>query len=125
MIEPDSDDSACLIYMTAGQVDEARRIASVLFSDRLVACVNILPAIVSIYRWEGAVQEGTEIAMIAKTRRSLVDRVVAAVRSVHGSVCPCIVAMPIIGGHGDFLDWVAAETQGDADDAGRDRDCPA
>lgn len=99
-----------LIYVTAGSVDEARRIGRHLVSERLAACVNIFEGMQSFYWWEGAVQEDREVVLVAKTRSELVPRVVEGIRSMHSYECPCIVSIPIVGGHQPFLEWIDRET---------------
>ena len=102
--------NACIIYITAGTREEAVAIGRRLVEARLVACANVLPAITSLFWWEGAVEEDEEVALIVKTRRDLVDSVVAEVKAVHSYDCPCVIALPIEGGNGDFLNWIAKET---------------
>lgn len=102
--------SATLVYMTAGSVEEARAIGTSLVERRLAACVNILPGMLSQYRWEGNVQTDEEAVLIAKTRSELVDALTGHVREIHSYDCPCVVALPIRGGNSDFLQWIAEET---------------
>ena len=102
---------ARLIYITTDGPDEARTIGRALVEARLAACANILDPITSIYRWEGAVQEGREAVLIAKTTSALVDALTAKVRELHSYDCPCIVSVPIDGGNSGFLDWIEAETR--------------
>lgn len=102
---------ARLIYITTDGAEEARLIGRALVEARLAACANVLGPMTSIYRWEGAVQEGQEAVLIAKTTASLVDALTARVRALHSYECPCIVSVPIDGGNSDFLDWIAAETR--------------
>ena len=99
-----------LIYITAADAEEARKIGRLLVEERLVACANVLGRIDSIYRWEGAIQEDAEVALIAKTTASLVSRVVERVSAVHSYSCPCVVALPIADGNPAFLNWIAEET---------------
>ncbi|MCP5373526.1 MAG: divalent-cation tolerance protein CutA [Hyphomicrobiales bacterium] len=99
-----------LIYITAASAEEALALGRALVGERLAACANVWPAITSVYRWQGAVQEDGEVALIVKTRAALVDRVSARVRDLHSYDCPCVVAVPISGGNPAFLDWIAAET---------------
>ena len=101
---------AVWVYMTAGSLDEARAIGRQLIEERLAACVNLIDGMRSLYRWDGAVQEDTEAVLIAKTRRDLVDRLTERVRAAHSYDCPCVVALPIEGGHQAFIDWIGAET---------------
>lgn len=100
----------CLVYMTAGSADEARRIGAALVEERLAACANVIDGMTSIYRWEGAVRNDAEAVLIAKTRADLVDALTARVKALHSYTCPCVVALPVAGGNADFLDWIGAET---------------
>jgi len=100
----------CLIYMTASNDAEARTIARILVQERLAACVNILAGMRSVYRWEGEIQEESEIVLIAKTRRDRVPALTDRVTEIHSYDCPCVVTIPIDGGNPDFLDWIDAET---------------
>ena len=101
----------CLLYMTAGSAEEARRIGAALVDERLAACVNVIDGMTSIYRWEGALHNDSEAVLIAKTRRALVDDVVARVKALHSYSCPCVVALPIVGGNPAFLDCIGQEAQ--------------
>jgi len=98
------------VYVTAKDKDEALSIGRALVTERLAACVNILDGLHSLYWWEGAVQEAREAAFIAKTRSELLPRVIARVKELHSYEVPCVVALPVLGGNPDFLDWVSAET---------------
>ena len=98
------------VYMTAGDWEEARRIGARLVEERLAACVNLLPGMVSLYRWEGAVEEGREVVMIAKTTQNHRADLTARVADLHSYDCPCVVALPMTGGHAPFLDWIGGET---------------
>jgi len=98
-------------YITAGTREEAQRIGRALVEERLAACVNILPGMNSIYRWEGAVQDDEETVLIAKTRAALVPRLTERVRALHSYAVPCVVALAIEGGNPDFLRWIEDETQ--------------
>ncbi|MDE0147742.1 MAG: divalent-cation tolerance protein CutA [Rhodospirillaceae bacterium] len=102
--------SATLVYMTAGSVEEARAIGASLVARRLAACVNILPGMLSQYRWEGSIQTDEEVVLIAKTRSDLVDSLTGHVREIHSYDCPCVVALPIEGGNPAFLQWIEEET---------------
>ena len=104
------------LYITADTPEEAASLARTLVEERLAACVNILGGITSFYRWDGAVQQGSETALIAKTRASLTDAVTARIKSLHGYTCPCVVTLPITGGNDDFLAWIGEQT--DARDSG-------
>ncbi|ADU67215.1 CutA1 divalent ion tolerance protein [Desulfurispirillum indicum S5] len=103
--------SATIVYMTAGSEEEARRIGHVLVEEKLAACVNILGGITSLYWWEGAVQEGGEVAFLAKTRPELVDELARRVVQLHSYDCPCVVSLPVAGGHPAFLQWIGESTR--------------
>ncbi len=100
------------VYMTASSPEEARRIGRALVEARLAACANILDGMTSFYWWEGAIEEGREAVLIAKTTRDRLDALTARVKALHEYTVPCVVALPIAGGNRDFLDWIAAETRG-------------
>lgn len=103
--------SHSLVYITAGSLDEAKSLGRALVEARLAACANVLPGITPIYWWDGKVEEGAEVALIAKTRSELVERVVELVKARHSYDCPCVVAIPIAAGNPAFLDWISAETR--------------
>jgi len=107
--------SATLVYMTAGSVEEARSIGASLVERRLAACVNILPGMLSQYRWEGSIQTDEEVVLIAKTRSDLVDSLTGHVQEIHSYDCPCVVPLPIDGGNPAFLQWIEEETAEAAD----------
>jgi periplasmic divalent cation tolerance protein len=95
--------------MTAGDLAEARRIGRTLVEERLAACVNIIDGMRAVYRWEGRVQEGEEVVVIAKTVAAKVDALVARVKTLHSYACCCVLALPVAAGNPPFLDWIAAE----------------
>lgn len=105
-------DEPRLIYITASSREEAVSLARLLVEERLAACANVLGPITSFYWWEGKLNEDGEVALIAKTRASLVEALTARVRQAHSYECPCVVALPIAGGNPAFLQWIAAETSG-------------
>ncbi len=103
-------DEYVFVYMTTGTVEEARVIGRRLVEERLAACANILPAMESIYHWQGRVETAQEAVLIAKTRAVLVDQLSARVREWHSYDCPCVVALPITAGNPAYLRWLGAET---------------
>jgi periplasmic divalent cation tolerance protein len=100
------------VYMTASSGEEARRIGRAVVEARLAACVNVLDAMTSFYWWQGAVEEGHEAVLIAKTTRDRLDEVTARVKSLHSYSVPCVVGLPILGGNPEFLAWIGAEASG-------------
>ena len=99
------------IYMTAGSKAEAQEIGNALVESQLAACVNILDNMQSIYRWEGKLQQDSEVVLIAKTIDSLVAQLIEKVKSLHSYDCPCIVSLPISDGYPPFLDWIQSEVK--------------
>lgn len=102
----------CLI--TAPDREVADRIARALVDERLAACVNILPGITSVYRWEGAVETGEEVLLLAKTTGAALDAMTARVSALHPYDVPEVIALEIGGGLPSYLEWIAAETSGSA-----------
>jgi periplasmic divalent cation tolerance protein len=100
-----------MIYFTAASRDDALRIGRILVEYRLAACINILGDITSIYRWDGAIQEGTEVAAIAKTSSEKVSEVIERIKAIHPYSCPCAISWPIATGNPDFLEWIDEETR--------------
>ncbi len=105
---------ALFVYITAADRDEALAVGRALVEARLAACANVLDGMRSIYWWQGALEEADEAVVVVKTRKAHMDALIAKVRAVHSYDCPCIVALPIVAGNPDYLDWIAAET-GEAD----------
>ena len=100
-----------LVYMTAKDVSEARKLGRALLNARLAACVNILGSIESMYRWKGAVRNDKEVSLIAKTTAEKLDALIRKILSIHSYEAPCIVALPIVKGNPTFLRWIEKETQ--------------
>ena len=100
----------CWVYMTAGSVEEAKSIGQTLVVQNLAACVNLLENVTSIYNWEDKIEESQEVIMIAKTRRSLMPKLIETVNSLHSYDCPCILELPNQGGNPDFLSWIESQT---------------
>lgn len=103
-----------LVLITAPDLETARRLAQALVRSKIAACVNISPGLVSIYHWEGALQEDQEVLLIVKTREAHVEsRLIPLVHELHPYDLPEIISIPIQGGSQDYLDWIREETEGD------------
>lgn len=104
------NDKPVLIYSTFPRGESAAEAGRHLVESRLAACVNILPHMTSIYRWEGEVRQDDETVMVIKTRSGLADSVIAAVAERHPYDNPALLVLPIASGASNFLAWVASET---------------
>lgn len=106
------DDAAALVvgYITTPSRDAALRIGQVVVSERLAACANVLPAMTSIYQWQGAIQTDEECVLLLKTRRDLAARLSARVVELHSYDCPCVVFLPVVEGNPSYLQWLRRET---------------
>ncbi len=102
---------AVFVYTTYPSVVEAERAGRTLVERRLCACVNILPSMVSLYWWQGAIERGDEVVMIIKTRATLADAVRAAVKEMHSYATPAILVLPIEAVDPDYHAWLMAETE--------------
>lgn len=99
---------AIVVFMTAASGEEAARLADLLVESRLAACVQILPEMESVYRWQGQIERQKEILLIAKTTSSKFERLEREVREVHSYDTPEIVAVPLTAGSGPYLQWLKA-----------------
>lgn len=102
---------AMIVHCTCPDADSAQRIACALVEERLAACVNQVPGVVSTYHWDGALRTEPEVLLLIKTTRErypvLADRVLA----LHPYELPQIVAVDVDAGHAAYLDWVAQQTR--------------
>ena len=94
-----------IVYITAGDMEEAKKIGRTLVEERLAACVNIFP-ITSIFRWKGNIDEAQEFGIIAKTRTEKVKEIEKRVKEIHSYEVPCVVSFRINEGSADFLKWI-------------------
>lgn len=104
-----SDDEVRVALITAPDADTGARIARTLVEERLVACVNLVPGVRSIYRWEDAVQDDAEVLLVAKTAAVRAEALAARVREVHPYDVPEVLLLPVHGGSAPYLDWVREE----------------
>lgn len=106
-------DEVLLVLSTVPDRETGRKIADHLVEYRLAACVNLLPAIDSTYRWQNAVQRDSENLLMIKTTRTAYPAMEAAVRRLHPYELPEIIAVPVAAGLPDYLAWVAASLEKD------------
>ena len=102
------------ILSTCPDADTAQRLARILVEERLAACVSLLPGAVSTYRWQGRVEQATEVQLLAKTPADRRDALMARLAELHPYELPEILAVETAAGLPAYLDWVTAETRTDA-----------
>jgi periplasmic divalent cation tolerance protein len=95
-----------VVFITTSSETEARQISDALLTPRKAACVNIIPTVNSSFWWQGKLESAAESLLMVKTKASLVDEVVALVKENHSYTVPEIIALPIIGGNPDYLEWI-------------------
>jgi periplasmic divalent cation tolerance protein len=100
-----------VIFITTGTNEEAQEVAKFLLNNRLAACVNITPKINSLFWWNDTLDSAQENLLIIKSRASLLNEIVKLVKEIHSYETPEIVALPIVGGNPDYLDWISKEVK--------------
>jgi len=100
-------EDAIVVFMTAANGEEATRLAEMLVGAHLAACVQVLPEIESVYRWQGKIERQSEVLLIAKTTRGKFDDLEREVRALHSYDTPEIVAVPIVIGSAPYLEWLS------------------
>ena len=103
-------DRAVFVYTTYPSIVEAEEAGCALVEQRLCACVNILPGMVSYYWWQGSVERGEEAVMIVKTRAELSERVATAIKEMHAYSVPAIIVIPLESVDQPYLEWLMKET---------------
>ena len=97
------------VYITTSGEEESKKIGKTLVEEKLAACVNIIPSIESIYLWKGEIEDDEESLLIAKTKVETVDKIIKRVKEIHSYETPAILAIPIIAGYKDYLDYLDSE----------------
>lgn len=103
-------DEVVIILTNLPDRASALKLAGELVEQRLAACVNVLAEGTSVYRWKGEIESATEVPVLIKTRAERYAEVEAAIRSLHPYELPEIVAVPVVRGLDEYLEWVAGET---------------
>jgi len=98
------------VYITAPTKKEAKRIADVLVSEKLAACCNIFK-MDSVYWWKGKIEKTGEYGIFAKTKKSLVEKIIKRVKEIHSYSVACIISFDIEKGNKDFLNWIEKSTK--------------
>lgn len=97
---------AIVVFITAPTADEASRLADALVEARLAACVQTLPEMQSVYRWQGKIERQKEVLIIVKTIASKFESLERTVREIHSYETPEIVAFPLTAGSNSYLQWL-------------------
>ena len=100
-----------VLLITAGNSEEANKIAEVLLTQRKAACVNIVPGVSSLFWWQDKLDSAQESLLIVKTKASLLPEIISLVKGIHSYDIPEIIALPIVGGNQDYLEWIGREVK--------------
>ncbi|MCJ2513235.1 MAG: divalent-cation tolerance protein CutA [Candidatus Thermoplasmatota archaeon] len=100
-----------VIYTTLDNEQDARKIANFLIEEQIVACVNIIPNVISIYRWKGKIEEEKEFILIAKTVDENVIKTIKRIKELHNYELPDIIAIPVNNGYDEYLEYIKRETE--------------
>ncbi len=96
-----------VIFITAATEKEAKRIANALLTQKKAACVSILPGVDSTFWWKSKIDSAAEVLLVVKTESRLLEATVKLVRKLHSYDVPEIIALPIIGGNEEYLEWIS------------------
>jgi periplasmic divalent cation tolerance protein len=102
--------SHIVVYITVPSQEVGEQIATMLVENKLAACVNIIPGVLSFYQWKGELEKDDELLLIAKTKAAIFDQLVTEVNKAHPYDVPEVIAIPIVSGSTEYLDWINAET---------------
>lgn len=100
-----------VVFSTCASAGDAEKLARHLVETRVAACVNILPGARSIYRWQGKVEDAAEHVLLIKSSRALFPALCAEIRKIHPYDVPEILAVPVVDGSQEYLDWLGAEVR--------------
>jgi periplasmic divalent cation tolerance protein len=100
-----------IIYCTVPNRNEGKEIAKALVEHSLVACVNIIDKVESIFSWDGEMNEEKEAMLVIKTKRDLFDKVNRVIQKLHSYTVPEVIAIPIIDADETYLKWIAHEVE--------------
>lgn len=105
------EENTNVVVFITSTAEEAPGIADMLLTRRKAACVNIVPGVTSHFWWQDKLDSSQESLLIVKTTASLLDEVVSLVKEIHSYDVPEIIALPIVGGNRDYLEWINRETK--------------
>ncbi|MBF0540669.1 MAG: divalent-cation tolerance protein CutA [Nitrospirae bacterium] len=96
------------VFITAPNDQEASKIGTAIVTEGLVKCVNIISNIRSIYQWKGNIEDQSEVLIIAKTKKEKFAELCRRVKTLHSYEVPEVVAIPIVDGLPDYLNWLGS-----------------
>lgn len=101
------------MLVTASSNEEAKKIASTLLEKKLIACVNFIPQIESMYEWEGKLETSQEVLMIIKTKKALTEEVTKEIKSLHSYLVPESIVLDVdsVGSNKDYINWVLGSSK--------------
>ena len=105
-----TDPNFSIVYVVTSGETEAKTIGKTLVQDKLVACANILPTMLSYYFWQGNLEEDHEAVLLLKTLKTLVSQVISRVKELHSYDVPAILELPIVSGFLPYLEWIKENT---------------
>jgi len=100
-----------IVLITASSEEEAHKIAELLVNEKKAACVNIVPGVDSLFWWEDKIESARESLLLVKTKASLFPEIVELVKRMHSYEVPEIIALPIVTGSEDYLEWLDTACQ--------------
>jgi len=100
-----------VLFITTATAEEAQQISKALLNQRKVACINIVPKVSSHFWWQGELDSAKESLMVVKTKASQLNEIVRLVKELHSYEIPEIIALPIVGGNQDYLEWIDKEVK--------------
>ena len=100
-----------VLFITTADAEEAERIGSALLNERKAACVNIVPRVSSLFWWQDKLDSAQESLLIVKTKASVLNEIVTLVKELHSYDVPEVIALPIVGGNRDYLEWISKEVK--------------
>ncbi len=103
-------ESCLVVFVTCPNQQEAEKIVDKVLKARLIACGNIIPGMHSLFHWQGNISSEKEVLIIMKTRQKLLAELVKWIETEHSYSVPEIIALPIVGGARDYLNWIKEET---------------
>ncbi len=105
-----------VVMITCSSKREANKVKKVLLEKRKVACVNIISKVDSFFWWKGKIDSSLEVLLLAKTKKKMIKEIITMVKKIHSYEVPEIIALPIIGGNRDYLNWIGEEVLSEEED---------